>query len=89
MSFGIQWLNSSWPALPPQLCGQQLPRPAVPQPGILPLPSPGPEAGLPWPERSPVVPGTAAHQPPLPQLGGVCPRPLSQPALPPYPVLDV
>ncbi|XP_039702043.1 F-box/LRR-repeat protein 6 isoform X3 [Pteropus medius] len=63
------------------LCDQQLPRLAVPQPGILPLPSPGPKAGLPGPGGGPVVPGAAAHLPRLSQLGS--------PTLPPLPVLDV
>ncbi|XP_070320466.1 F-box/LRR-repeat protein 6 isoform X1 [Odocoileus virginianus] len=65
---------------PGTLCDKQLPRSAVPQLGILPLPSPGPEAGLQRPRGSPMVPGAAAHQPPLPQLGSS--RPLCQPALP-------
>lgn len=69
------------PTLLPQLCDQQLPRLAVPQPGILPLPSPGPKAGLPGPGGGPVVPGAAAHLPRLSQLGS--------PTLPPLPVLDV
>ena len=72
-------LNLLWPALPPQLCDKQLPRSAVPQPGVLPLPSPGPEAGLQGPRGSPMVPGAAAHHPALPQLASS--RPLCQPAL--------
>lgn len=72
-----QWLNLPWPALLPQRCDQQLPGSAVPQPGVLPLPSPGPEAGLPGRRGSPVVPAAAAHQPGPSQLGSS-----SQPALP-------
>ncbi|XP_069931775.1 F-box/LRR-repeat protein 6 isoform X2 [Oryctolagus cuniculus] len=52
-----------------QRCHHQLPGSAVPEPGVLPLPPQGPEAGLPRPGGSPVVSGAAAHQHPAPQLG--------------------
>ncbi|XP_059984118.1 F-box/LRR-repeat protein 6 isoform X10 [Lagenorhynchus albirostris] len=78
----VEALQKGCPQL--QRCDQQLPGSAVPQPGVLPLPSPGPEAGLPGRRGSPVVPAAAAHQPGPSQLGSS-----SQPALPPFPVLNV
>ncbi|XP_067568663.1 F-box/LRR-repeat protein 6 isoform X6 [Pseudorca crassidens] len=71
----VEALQKGCPQL--QRCDQQLPGSAVPQPGVLPLPSPGPEAGLPGRRGSPVVPAAAAHQPGPSQLGSS-----SQPALP-------
>uniref|UniRef100_A0A8C3WB07 F-box and leucine rich repeat protein 6 n=1 Tax=Catagonus wagneri TaxID=51154 RepID=A0A8C3WB07_9CETA len=52
-----------------QLSDQQLPGSAVPQPGVLPLPSEGPETGLQGSRGNPVVPGAAAHQPTPSMLG--------------------